>query len=174
MASKPVKKPPAKRAPVKVRVPQLSTVRPPSADLDLSNIRLQGQTLSPDLSKAIIDGQQEQRVDGSSTLTLTIYDPWRVFLRSALMSGRVTLSFDRLSYTLVKTATTDNGVTLTFEETAVNLLRGYTTAKKADRANTTRAQFVRSMITEVKEARIPYQIPEVNQRQPVTASKQTP
>ena len=141
-----------------------------AADLDPGNIRLQGQKISAKLSQAITAMTIESRIDGSSTLTITVYDYAKAFLRSQLMAGNVTLMFDGLYYTLVKTATTTTGVTLTFEETLVSLLRLYDTPKKADRATTTRAQFVRSLCTEVQEATIPYRIPEVNVREPIAPS----
>ena len=37
---------------------------------------------------------------------------------------------------------------------------------------TTRAQFVRSMVREVTQARIPFACPEVNRRQAIAAQKQ--
>lgn len=159
----------AKKRPVKVRVPRLSVVRKPRADLDPGNVKLQGQRLSVGLAHSITDMQLEQTVEGASTLTITVSDDTGAFLRSALLTGPVLASFDGLEWALVKTSKGDRTVTLTFEEQAVNLLRKYSTPKKADRAATTRAQFVRSLITEVREARIPYEIPEANQHQPVAA-----
>ena len=68
---------------------------------------------------------------------------------------------------MVKVSKSDTALTLTFEETAVSLLRLYSSPRKSDRATTTRAQFVRSLVQEVKEARIPFACPEVNKRQAV-------
>jgi hypothetical protein len=58
-------------------------------------------------------------------------------------------------------------MTLTFEETAVYWLRQYDNRKKAERDTTTRAQFIRSMVREVSQVRIPFECPEVNVRQPI-------
>ena len=158
----------AKPRKVTVRVPQLSTVRRPAADLDVANLRLQGGRLSAKLTQAITGGSLEQPMDGASTLTVTVTDWSRGLLRSQLLTGRVTMSFDAISYTLVKISeSTDWQLTLTFEETAVNWLRQYSKPRKANRANTTRAQFVRSMVQEVREVRIPFQCPEINARQPI-------
>ncbi len=148
----------------------LATARPPAADLDVANLTLQGQGLSARLKQAITDGSIEQTNQGASTLTLTVADWAGGLLRSALLAGAVTLTFDGLSFTLVKLSKSDTALTLTFEETAVALLRLYSSPKKADRATSTRAQFVRSMVQEVTQARIPFVCPEVNKRQPIASS----
>lgn len=147
----------------------LSMVKRPSvaADLDPGVIKLQGVGISAKIQAAVTNLQVESRIDGSGTLTLQVYDYSKALLRSQLLTGAVTLDFDGVNWTMVKIAAGENQVTLTFEETAVSLLRLYKSAKKADRTSTTRAQFVRSMITEVKENKIPYRIPEVNTRQAV-------
>lgn len=163
----------AKPAPVKVKVRSrhlpsaLSTVRPPAADLDVSNLTLQGKGLSAKLKQAITDGSIEQTNQGASTLTLTVADWAGGLLRSAVLAGGVTLTFDGLSFTMVKLSKSDTALTLTFEETAVSLLRLYSSPRKANRDASTRAQFVRSLVTEVTEARIPFMCPEVNKRQAV-------
>lgn len=150
-------------------IPGLSSVKRPSvaADLDSGTIKLQGKGISARVQAAVINFQLESRIDGSGTLTLQVYDYSKALLRSQLLTGAVTMDFDGVNWTMVKLAAGDNDVTLTFEETAVSTLRLYDTPKKADRTATTRAQFVRSMITEVKEYKIPYRIPEVNKRQAV-------
>ena len=155
---------------VKVKVPQLSTVRRPAADLDVSNLTLQGKALSAKLKQAVTDGSIEQTIQGASTLTLTVADWAHGLLRSQLLTGAVTLTFDGLNFTMVKISNQDTSITLTFEETAVNLLRQYSKPRKANRANTTRAQFVRSLVQEVTQARIPFQCPEINKKQPVASS----
>lgn len=159
----------SKRA-VKVRVPVLSTVRPPRADLDVSALRLKnGKTLSPKLQNSITDGSLDQTISGASTLTLTVNDWGKTLLLSAFAQTASTLTFDGLDFTLVKISRQQDATALTFEETAVNLLRRYTKPRKATRDSTTRAQFVRSMVREVKEAVIPFQCPEVNKRQPIAS-----
>jgi hypothetical protein len=157
---------------VKVHVPTLSTVRRPRADLDVGNLKLQGKHVSAKLGQAITDGSIDQTIAGASTLTLTVSDWSEGLLHSKLITGAATLTFDGLSFTLVKIARAQgSSMTLTFEETAVNLLRQYKGPKKANRANTTRAQFVRSLVREVKEAKIPFQCPEVNKKEPIAGTK---
>lgn len=162
-----------KKRPVRVKPPpRLGVVRPPQADLDPGKLTLQGKKLSVALTRAITDMTMEQTIEGASTLTMTVADYSGAFLRSQLLTGQVTVTFDHLEFVLVKTAKGDRAVTLTFEERAVNLLRQYRKPRKANRDSTTRAQFVRSLITEVTQARIPYAIPEVNVRQDIASSTQ--
>ena len=137
------------------------------ADLDAGTIKLQGKGVSAKVQGSSHNLQLESRIDGAGSLTLVVYDNTKTLLRSQLLTNAVTLDFDGVNWTMVKLGAGDDSVTLTFEETAATLLRGYTNGKKADRTTTTRAQFVRSLITEVKEAKIPYRIPEVNKKQKV-------
>jgi hypothetical protein len=157
-----------KVAAVKVKLPpRLGVVRAPQADLDPGSLVLQGGPIPVQLAQAVTTMVLTQTMQGASTLEITVADYTGDFVRSSLLKGGLTLTWDGIQYTLVKTAKGDRTVTLTLEESAVNLLRQYTKPKKAARALVTRAQFVRSLITEVKQARIPYSIPEVNVRQQV-------
>ena len=166
-----------KRAAVRVRVPSLSTVRPPRSDLDVSRLTLKGpkvkghKQLATQIQQAITSGQLETTIEGASTLTLTVTDWSEGLLKSQLITGAVQLSFDGEDYVLTKLARQDTIMTLTFEDRAVNLLRGFSKAKKANRANTTRAQFVRSMVQECANPRIPFHCPEVNVKQPIAEPK---
>ena len=137
------------------------------ADLDPGNLRIQGKEVSARLAQAITDMQIESRIDGSGTLSITVYDYSHAFLRSQLLTGRVWVNFDGIEWTLVKLSKGGQNLTLTFEESAVSYLRQYDEPRKADRDSMTRAQFARSLITEVREMQIPHRIPEVNERQVV-------
>lgn len=163
----------------KIKVPSTGLVRKPRAPLDVSKMTLNGlintpggpkggDKMSAKLQDAITAASLESTLAGASTLQLTITDWYHTFLRSQLLTGSCTLTFDGIGYTLVKlSAAGDDTVQLTFEETAVNLLRKYTKPLKANRANTTRAQFVQTMVKEVSEARIPFVCPELNTVQPI-------
>jgi len=154
---------------VTVKLPaRLGVVRPPAADLDPGSLVLQGGPMPIQLAQAVTTMVLTQTMAGASTLEITVADNTGDFLRSKLLRGGLTLTWDGVQYTLVKTARGERNVQLTFEEAAVNLLRGYNKPKKAARSLVTRAQFVRGLITEVKETRIPFAIPEVNVRQPVS------
>lgn len=157
---------------VKVRVPVLALVRAPRDDFAVGNLLLQGKQMSARLQRSITAGSVETTIQGASTLTITVSDWDRTLLTSELLMGAPkappTLVFDGIEFCLVKTSTAeDDTVSLTFEEYAVHLLRLYSSPKKANRATTTRAQFVRSLVREVTQARIPFRCPEVNVTEPI-------
>jgi|SRR5215831_8636384 len=157
-----------KPAPVKVRVPSFGVVRAPAAKLDPGALVLQGRPISPSIAQAVTAMSLEQTMEGASTLAITVSDYSGALLRSQLLRGKVGLTFDGVPFTLVKVERGDRVVVLSFEESAVNLLRHYTKPRKAVRSRSmTRAMFVRSLITEPRERRIPYRIPEINVRQPI-------
>jgi hypothetical protein len=160
----PKRKPP----PVKVKLPaRLGTLRAPQADLDPGSLILQGKPIPTQIAQAVTAMSLEQSTAGASVLAITVADYTGALIRSQLLRGKVTVTWDGVPFTLVKIEKGDRSVALTFEESAVSVLRLYNKPRKALRAKVTRAQFVRSLITEPTQARIPYRIPEINVRQPI-------
>jgi hypothetical protein len=151
--------------------PSTGTARPPATRLDVDALVLRGRGLAGDVRRNVTDMTLEQALDGASTLVLTINDSTRTLLHSPMLAGSVTVVFDGISWTAVKMEKDGSTITLTFEETAVFLLRQATGAKKADRDHSTRAQFIRSLVNEVHPA-VPFRCPEVNVKQPVAPFKQ--
>lgn len=149
----------------------LQTARAPRDDLAVGNLKLNGKNLSVRLGELVTSLVLEQTMDGASTLTVGIFDPDRHVLRSAIFATAATMAFDRVMYTLVGRELTDANLTLVFEETAVNVLRGERGPVKANRYNTTRAQFIRSLVRQPKQYEIPFSCPEVNVRQPIAGGK---
>jgi hypothetical protein len=155
----------------------LSSVRPPKADIDIGKLILTGpkqvgrRALTAQIQALVTGSTLETTIEGASTLTLTITDWSRRLLHNPLITGPVQLTLDREEFVLTKLAKQDTTLTLTFEDRAVNLLRQYSKPKKADRARTTRAQFVRSMVREVTEAAIPFVCPEIQAKQQILKSK---
>jgi hypothetical protein len=146
----------------------LGTAARPASDLDVDRLILRGEKrLTVNLKGLIVEGTLEQTIEGASTLTIVVRDAERGLLRSSLVRTRSMMWVDGIWYSLAKVSRQGNAVTLLFEETAVSLLRRYQRPRKANRANTTRAQFVRTLVKEVREATIPFRIPEVNERQPI-------
>ena len=149
----------------------LGTVRTPPSDLDVAHLRVwvpgsSSSRVRADLKQLTTDAELIQTIEGAGTLTLKVRDYDRKLLRSPLAEQRSTLSLDNVDYTLVKVSHNADELTLIFESTACNLCRQYDKPKKANRDNTSRAQFIRGMIAEIRERRIPFQCPELNQKQP--------
>lgn len=148
-------------------VTALQTARAPRDNLGLENITLNDADLSLALTHRVSSLSLEETMDGASTLTIVIHDPRRVVLNSPLAATRSFVTFDRVDYTLVGVEIQDADLSLTFEETAVNVLRQQRGPVKANRYNTTRAQFIRSLVRQPKHYTIPFEAPEVNVKQPI-------
>lgn len=158
----------------KTKAKKLKTTRPPRDQLNVDHLRLKGddkhKKLTADVRRSITAADLEMTLDGASTLTLKIHDPLRKLLNSDLTLEATTMIVDELEYTLAKVSHNGDEIDLIFEESAVHWLRQYSKPKKANRANTTRAQFIQGMVKEVKEVIIPWHCPEVNIKQPIAAS----
>ena len=149
-------------------VVKLQVAQTPARPLELQDLRLQGDNkVVAALNRAMTSATQDTSMEGASTVVLTVRDPARGLLRSNLVKNKSTLVLDRVQYRLVRVARDGNQLTLTFEETAVNILRDYDEPRKANRDTTTRAQFVQTLVREPKEFVIPFKCPELNERQAI-------
>lgn len=156
---------------VKTKAQPLATVRAPMWDFDITQLQLRGDKGDKILLNALLtEATYEGTIEGASTVTITVHDFNRTLARSALIKTAATLVLDNVTYTLVKVARDGNQLTLTLEETAVNVLRRYDKPRKANRDNTTRAQFVRALVKEPTEYVIPFRCPEADARQPVASA----
>jgi hypothetical protein len=147
-------------------VVKLQVAQAPAKPLELQDLRLQGDNkVVAALNRAMTSATQEATMEGASTVVLIVRDPARGLLRSNLVKNKSTLILDRVQYRLVRVAREGNQLTLTFEETAVNVLREFDEPRKANRENTTRAQFVKTLVQEPKAFVIPFRCPELNEKQ---------
>lgn len=149
-------------------VVKLQVAQTPARPLELQDLRLQGDTkVAVALNRAMTSATQETTMEGASTIVLTVRDPARGLLRSSLVKNRSTIVLDRVQYRLVRVARDGNQLTLTFEETAVNVLREFDDPRKANRDTVTRAQFVETLVREPKEFVIPFRCPELKEKQAI-------
>lgn len=149
----------------------LVTARAPRDNLAIESLRLNDAKLSLSLTALVTSLDLDETMDGASALTIVVFDPQRVVLNSPLAATASVVTFDRVDYTLVGVEITDANLTLTFEETAVHVLRQQRGPVKANRYNTTRAQFIRSLVRQPKHYTIPFKAPEVNVKQPIAGGK---
>lgn len=123
----------------------------------LRALRLNGQVLSVDVAAAITSATLEHGFDQARTLTLDLYDPGRILLRSDFATQRVTARFGDDGrdgvFVLVKVAKTGTTATLTFEDQIVNALRQVKGALKIKRSAVNRVGFVRRLALDPKAAR---------------------
>lgn len=149
------------------------------ADLSIDSLKLtglnaKGKKWSLSITGSITDAEIERSIEGASTLTLTVHDPDWAILNSGLFDRRVDGRLDAVDvqvdthwFRLVQVAPSDDTLTLTFEDRDVAYLRRHTKYKKVARGKTTRAEFVRSLVKEVKaDGGIQFQCPELHKTQP--------
>jgi hypothetical protein len=136
--------------------------------LELDALTIHGDLgVKADLNAATTSAVHEASLEGASTLTITVRDPTRALLRSNVVKTKATLTLDQVQYRLVKVARHGGELTLTFEETAVNVLREHDSPRKANRDTMTRAQFVQGLVREPRDFQIPFLCPELKVQQPI-------
>jgi hypothetical protein len=147
---------------------KLQVAQAPGRPLELQDLRLHGDNkVVAAINRAMTSATQDETLEGASTVVITVRDPARGLLRSNVVKTKATLTLDRVQYRLVRVARDGNQLTLTFEETLVNVLREIDEPRKANRENTTRAQFVETLVREPKEYAIPFRCPELKERQAI-------
>lgn len=118
-------------------------------------------TMTASLGMMTVSAELEQTIEGASTLTVVVADPARRLIRSGACSSaaRVAVGGRRFLLASVQRDPGSPTLTLTFEAEAVALLRRYTKPRAMYRDKVTRAQFLESLVREVKERRLAFSAP---------------
>jgi cell wall-associated NlpC family hydrolase len=162
---------------------QASTLRPTQLelmgdDVDLTDLYLSLNHKDLDIRAAVQDVIGDLTIQGASTVTVTVTDRDRVLLRSGRLSQRNDIEIDGLFFRLTSVDKSGDTLTLAFEDREVSILRTYNKPIKqslsTSRHKVTRAAFILRMITEVKETKIKYIIPELSKIQPIGKLPQLP
>ena len=173
----------------KYKVPKIKTGKAmkKGSQLEIGRLLLNNKPLNVNLSSAITEVTLSQTIEGASTLTLNLNDYKRNLVNSDFSRTATRLKLDGINYRLTHIDKSGDGLTLTFEEEAVYVLRGMVNvgnkSLKRKRKDVTRAQFIRLLAREPALPRgvrlgddprdrpsryvIPFRAPEVNERQPV-------
>lgn len=125
------------------------------------------QISTSDMAGRITEARINRTIEGASTLTLVINDYDRALLRSDLLTHKLDVQIDGLWFRLTAVDKNGDELTLTFEDREVSILRTYNKWRIAQRGQMTRAEFIYSLIKEVKEFKIPVVIPEMTKIQPI-------
>jgi cell wall-associated NlpC family hydrolase len=123
------------------------------------------------LENFITDASCERTIEGASTVTVTVNDPNNEIANSGMLTNKSDINVDGLYFRLAHVEKQGDALTLTFEDREVALLRRNKSFMKANRATTTRAEFVHSMVRQVKEERIRFFSPQEHVRQPIAKSQ---
>jgi hypothetical protein len=136
-------------------------------DIDSMILQLKGK-VGIQIADNIVAAEVERTIEGASTLSVTIVDQDRLLLKSGRLADKVDVKVDGLWFRLVQVNKQEKLVTLIFEDREIAVLRTYDKKKgPINRTKITRAQFILSMIREVKEFNIPWVIPELKETQPI-------
>jgi hypothetical protein len=144
-------------------------------DLDVEAFKLQMKSkLSVDVRDRILSCTLEPSVEGATTVTVEIEDSDHSLLRSGRLASRVDVNIEGLWFRLIGVQLNTASITLTFEDREIAVLRTYDKKRIASRTKMTRAEFIRVLVREPKEFRIPCVIPELQDIQAVVADASTP
>lgn len=141
--------------------------------VDLTHMRIGGKKLNTDVINATLDAEVSRTIDGASTFTLVLADPDGVYRKSELFARDVDCTIDGHDYRLANVSKQGTQLVLTFETLGIALLRTRKGFKRAWRRThkggkgMSRAEFVLSLVREVKHPKIPVTIPELHANRPV-------
>ena len=141
--------------------------------LTIDSFLLAGQQVRAKVTDAITSVDIEMTIEGASTLTINILDASRELTQSGLFSSAVRLSgIAGMHWQLVNASRQGDSVSLVFEPYIVSLLRQQTKPKKVARSKMTRAEFIRSLVLEIKNPEIEFICPELHTTQQIQNSRQ--
>lgn len=143
----------------------------PIPDVRLDQLELRGEKLKQDVIDAVTGGDIERTIEGASVITITLRDQYWRLLRGNLFdaekNGVPQMKIDGHWFELVAIGTSGPDITLTFQPRVIAWLERYNDPLRAKRQDMTRAEFILSMVREVKEGRIVFVCPELHKKQPV-------
>lgn len=139
-----------------------------SKDVDIRafSVLLEG-IVQTKLEDRITGASINRSIEGASILSVDIHDWDRRVLRSGLLTKGLDVQIDNLWFRMTEVNKSGDTISLIFQDREIEILRTYTKWKIAQRGQMTRAEFVNSLIREVKEFKIPIVIPELHKVQPV-------
>lgn len=145
------------------------------SDVDIDELKFViSSKIGINIAERIVDAEIERTIEGASALTVTLDDTEKDILQSGALTAKPDIRLDGLWFRFVGMDKNDDSLELTFEDREIAVLRTYNKKKgPVPRTKMTRAQFILSMIQEVKEFKIPYVIPELTVVQAIEQDTQT-
>ncbi len=130
--------------------------------------------LKVDFAEAITEGHIERSIEGASLISITVHDGTREILRSGMFGTEdnqklpvIDVKVEGLWFRLASFQKEGDEITLEFEDRIVFFFKYHTETISASRAHTTRAQFIRRMVTGIKAEHLTYFCPELHVKQPI-------
>jgi murein DD-endopeptidase MepM/ murein hydrolase activator NlpD len=116
--------------------------------------RIAGQSLTSNVREALQDSTLTRTIEGAATIELTIHDPDRELVKSALLSQRSTATLDSPVFELVQVRKQGSALTVVFEDAVVADLRRATTLVSAKANTTTIDAFARRLVAKAPGAKL--------------------
>lgn len=126
-----------------------------------------GKVAIPNIADRIVSAQANLTIEGASNISIVVNDYDRELLHSDRLGNYLDVQIDGLWFRMTQVEKNGDDLTLVFQQREVEILRTYHSWKIAQRGQMTRAEFVFSLVREVKEFTIPVVIPELHKIQPV-------
>lgn len=138
-------------------------------EIDAKDATLEGHKLDAWIGDVVLSGEAIRTTDGAPTIELVLWDADKSLIQDYLPKERgAVLEMDDRRFTLERTDKRGNGqISLTFEPEQVTWLRTGNKVRKAKRGKVTRAEFIYSLMREVKDGKILFFCPELHRRQPI-------
>jgi hypothetical protein len=127
-----------------------------------------------DARTIVSDATFEDSIDKTNTFTLVVHDPDWDLLNTGALDKPIDLNpgnIPNLIYRRDSFEVSNDDITITFVTRNAAYMSYYKRPKKANRKNTTRAEFLLSLTRDVKEAKIPFVCPQLHQNQKIARTQ---
>jgi murein DD-endopeptidase MepM/ murein hydrolase activator NlpD len=121
---------------------------------DLTTLRLGGKTVAANVREALTDASLTRTIEGASTLDLTVHDPKRALVRSALLLERTSAVIDGNGFELVQVRKTGSSLQVVFEDAVVADLRRDTGLLSVKAGTTTIDAFAKRLVAGAPGAKL--------------------
>lgn len=151
-----------------------TVVKPLESDVSIGTLELRSENhdLNTQIGGQIIEGKLEETMAGASELTLELIDREYNALQSGIFGTRVTALVDGAEYSLTEVNIVDDWrLELKFEHALIAEMRRFDAPLKVQRGTLTRAEFIKSMLSELRRTYL-LVCPELEKAQPIEAAKE--
>lgn len=127
--------------------------------------------LNTDISSSVIDATIEDDIASTPNIKLTIRDPEWELLESGALTKAIEMPVGKRWYRLLEVEVDDDIVTCTFVIRNAIYLMHHNRKRKANRKNTTRAEFILMLVRAVKKVKIPFYCKQLHKKQKIEPAR---
>lgn len=141
-------------------------------DTDLSSLVIDGYPVDAQLTEAATSFALTRSLAAGTGVELEIYDPNRIVLRDVLpVEEEAEVEFNGQTFAIDQVRKTGRTVTLALHSEVAAWLKRYRKFRQVRRDTHTRAEFIYSMLREVREGTIPFYCPDLHEHQAIEKAK---